>query len=185
MSIKRPQSFGMILLPQLLLVVIVACITPQGISAGGGRENNQLYESEMKATVDHLTVAVESGDISAAEARTQLAELRNRFRKDFDEEHGVIEAFLDAIEAGDMSSTEAIERYYLLRQDIELRRRKESDERKNKSPDNNLSDNEDEDDEPEDDEPEDDEPEDDEPEDDEPEDDEDDDDDDDEPEDDD
>ena len=123
-TFKRPRPFGVTFLPQLLLGVLIIGITPNEISAGGIRETNERYESEMKVTVDHLIAAVESGSMSAAEAKMQLAELRNRFRKNFDEEHGIVEALIDAIEDGEMTALEAQERYARVRREMDSQQKR-------------------------------------------------------------
>ncbi len=82
MPIVFLRTFNFRFLSLLVLGVLIFCLAPLDIFAGGAQEANRLYESEMKSTVDDITVAVESEEMSAAEAKVLLAELRDRFRKE-------------------------------------------------------------------------------------------------------
>ena len=100
-----------------VIVLLIILLIPQAIMARGGMDQELKYEEELQEATEQICTALETKEMTAAQAKSLLSELRLRFRKEYTDESGRMDAIIDALANGEMTSEQARQGFMVMQQD--------------------------------------------------------------------
>ena len=98
----------------LLLLIIVSLLTPSSLAANGSREFSEGYKNDLQNLFEEVIIKVESGEMSGFEAKTNLALLRSKYRVDYNDFAGKIDAIIDEVEESKKDYLEALNDFAII-----------------------------------------------------------------------
>ncbi len=114
-----------------ILFIIVSLGAPL-LFAGGSREFSKDYQNDLLTLFEEAVIRIESGEIDAREAKTALALLRTRYKVEYNDFAGKIDAIIDEVDENKKSSQEALTDFTLLNKDLARVREQEQHKIRNK-----------------------------------------------------
>ncbi len=114
-SLKRAGSIFYFL--PLLLIIIFSLVTPS-LSAGGSGEFSEGYKDDLLNLFEEVIIKVESGGMSGFEAKTALALLRSKYRVDYNDFAGRIDAIVDEVEENKKGYLEALNYFTIMQNNM-------------------------------------------------------------------
>ncbi|MBF9015148.1 MULTISPECIES: hypothetical protein [unclassified Oceanispirochaeta] len=105
------------------MIFIIALVIPYAVMANGNMDSDRDYEGELKETTARICNSVEAKTMTAAQAKTELSELRLRYRKEYTDESGRMDSVIDDLGNGVITAEQARDRFNEL-EELRLQERK-------------------------------------------------------------
>jgi hypothetical protein len=129
-SIKKTGSSYCFL--SLLLFIIFSLVTPS-LAARGSGEFSEEYKIELHILFEEIIIKVESGEISSIDAKAALASLRSRYRVEYNDFAGKIDAVIDEVEENKKGSLDALNDFTKIQNSVTRAREQIQNEDQNKN----------------------------------------------------
>ena len=97
----------------LLLFFILPLVTPP-LAANGSREFSEGYKTDLQNLFEEVIFKVESGEMSGFEAKTNLSLLRSKYRVNYNDFAGKIDAIIDEVEESKKDYLEALNDFIII-----------------------------------------------------------------------
>jgi TolA-binding protein len=105
------------------LIFIIALIIPYAVMANGNMDSDKDYEGKLKETTARICSSLEAKTMTAAQAKSELSELRLRYRKEYTDESGKMDSVIDDLGNGVITAEQARDRFNEL-EELRLQERK-------------------------------------------------------------
>jgi hypothetical protein len=107
-----------------IIFLLIAVLFIQPLMAGGTQEAYKEYKTALFDRYNYLILEVVNGNIRAGEAKGKLAEIRNSFDQEYNDDAGIMEAHIDAVSEKRMPAGDALFYATLMRKNkyLEYRR---------------------------------------------------------------
>lgn len=111
---KSIKKAGSVLLSLPLLLVIIFSLVPHSLAANGSGEFSEGYNNELRIIFEELIFKIELGEIDNLEAKDTLASLRSKYRVDYNDFAGKIDAVIDEVEEGQKGYLDALNDFIII-----------------------------------------------------------------------
>lgn len=115
---KSIKKAGSVLLSLSLLLVIIFSLVPHSLAANGSAEFSEGYNNELRIIFEELIFKIELGEIDNLEAKDTLASLRSKYRVDYNDFAGKIDAVIDEVEEGQKGYLDALNDFIIIQNDF-------------------------------------------------------------------
>lgn len=115
---KSIKKAGSVLLSLPLLLVIIFSLVPHSLAANGSAEFSEGYNNELRIIFEELIFKIELGEIDNLEAKDTLASLRSKYRVDYNDFAGKIDAVIDEVEEGQKGYLDALNDFIIIQNDF-------------------------------------------------------------------
>jgi len=113
---------------RIIMIAVLFALLPFSLFAKGGKDSE--YDRELKAATERICTSMETREMNAGEAKAILAEIRNRYRIEYTDESGRMDAIIDELASGVMTAEQARNQFKVLEQArLEERKREELQQR--------------------------------------------------------
>ncbi len=119
--------------PRAFLLFIIFSLAVSALFAGGSGEFSKDYQEELKTTFEEAVLGIESGIMDAQGAKDSLALLRSRYKVDYNDFAGKLDALIDEVAEDKKDSREAMDEYILLKEALVRVREQEMEQDKDKT----------------------------------------------------
>lgn len=111
-----------------ILFLIFTIIISQSLAARGAADSEREYRTVLDNSFKQIIFAVESGDITSRDGKIQLSIVREKFRRPYNDEFGILESLIDQVGEHYLTAVEAHFHFSLLQNKklMEYRREKKS-----------------------------------------------------------
>ena len=103
---------------KLLFLCIIFLLPVSVLFAGGSGEFSKNYQEELKITFEEVVQNIESGNISGEEAKESLALLRSKYKVEYNDFAGKLDAIIDEVAEYKKGARDAINDFALLEEDL-------------------------------------------------------------------
>ena len=101
----------------LLLLIIFSLVTPS-LAARGSGEFSEGYKGDLLNLFEEVIIKVESREISGIEAKDALALLRSKYRVEYNDFAGRIDAIVDEVEENKKGYLEALNNFTIMHNNL-------------------------------------------------------------------
>ena len=114
-SIKKA---GSVFLSLPLLLFIIFSLVPPSLAAGGSGEFSEGYKNDLKALFEEVIIKIELRDMDSVEAKASLALLRSKYRVEYNDFAGKIDALIDEVEESKKGYLDALNDFAMIQNNL-------------------------------------------------------------------
>ena len=102
----------------LLLLIIFSLVIPSSLAASGSGEFSEGYKENLRVLFEEVIIKVDSVEMSGIEAKADLALLRSRYRVEYNDFAGKIDAVIDEVEENKKGYLEALNDFTIMQNNL-------------------------------------------------------------------
>ena len=117
MTVSLKKAGNIFYFLPLLLIIIYSLVTPS-LAARGSGEFSEEYKNDLRNLFEEVIIKVESGEIKGIDAKAALAVLRSRYRVEYNDFAGKIDAVIDEVEENKKGYLEALNNFTMMHNNL-------------------------------------------------------------------
>lgn len=102
---------GNMLFRKTALIFIILLLLPYAVMAKGNSDSAKDYEVELQETTARICSSLEIKTMTATQAKSELSNLRLRFRMEYTDESGKMDSVIDDLAKGVITGDQARDRF--------------------------------------------------------------------------